>query len=248
MKKCFSQVNRILVATNFMKKKLLKFGLEEKKISKLTFGIESDNSVAPSREKGNGKKLTIGFIGTLYFHKGADVLLKAIRLTPEDLPVSVKLYGSLEQFPSYSHMLQTIVGNDQRIEFRGTFPNERIGKILKQIDILVVPSLWHENSPLIIHSAQEAHIPVVCSNTEGVSEIIQNDFNGLLFERGNVEALSEIIQRLCHNREIVKRLSRNAKKPKSIVTYVNELEQVYDSLVNHDVRVTNVFQQNQNGE
>lgn len=241
MKKVFSQVDRILVATDFMKKKLCSFGLEANRISKLTFGIEDNNDPSSFSEKGIGKKLTIGFIGTFYFHKGADILLRAIRLTPEDLPICVKLYGSLEQFPGYSNLLKTIAKGDRRVEFCGTFPKDHIRKIFDHLDLLVVPSRWHENSPLVIHSAQAAHVPVLGSNAVGINEIIQNNSNGFLFERGDAKALSEIIQRLCHDRTIFKRLSKNIQKPKSIVSYGDDLIQVYSDVLNHGRHVAYKF-------
>ena len=232
MKRLISGVDRVLAATRFMGDKFLEFGLKENRISQLTFGIElGDGNLQPVK-KGNGKNFTVGFIGTLYFHKGADILLKAVRQTPADLPVSVKIYGSLEQFPQYVEQLKAIAGNDRRMEFCGTFPQNRIGEILEDLDILVVPSLWHENSPLVIHVAQAAGVPVVGSNTGGVNEIIQDGLNGLLFERGDAEGLSRIIQTLCDDRELVKRLSGNAQKPKTIVSYVDELEQVYRNVGN----------------
>lgn len=232
MQRLISKVDRVLVATRFMGDKFLEFGLKKSRISKLAFGIEWVHNMLPSEAKGSRKNLTVGFIGTLYFHKGADILLKAVRLAPADLSISVKLYGSLDQFPQYVNLLKTIAGNDQRIAFCGTFPKERIGEILEDLDILVVPSLWHENSPLVISSAQAAGVPVVGSNTGGVNEVIQDGLNGLLFERGDAEDLSRIIQVLCHDRMLVKRLSENAQKPKSMVSYVDELEQVYHDLVN----------------
>ena len=232
MKKRFSKVDRVLVATSFMEEKFLEFGLEKSKISKLTFGIESNDIMVYSGGKGRKRILTIGFIGTLYFHKGADILLRAVRLVPSHLPISIRLYGSLEQFPEYVKQLKTIAGNDQRIEFCGTFPKDRIGEIFEGLDILVVPSLWHENSPLVIHSAQAAGVPVVASNTGGMNEIIREDLNGFLFERGDAQGLSKIIQMVCEDRELLGRLSENSQKPKSIVSYGDELERVYHNVTN----------------
>ena len=231
MRKLMGKVNRILVATDFMREKFLEFGLQEDKITKLAFGVEPGESPANSREKGKEEELRIGFIGTFYFHKGAHILLEAVRMLPRELPVSIKLYGAPEQFPEYVAKLKTLAGSDRRIAFRGTFPKEEIGKVLDEMDILVVPSLWHENTPLVIHAAQAASVPVAGSNVGGVNEIIQDGVNGFLFERGNVEELSRIIQMLCDNRGLIMRLSKKSRNPKSIVSYGAELEQVYHDLI-----------------
>ncbi len=230
MRTKFLKIDRVLTPTRFMMEKFLEFGLERDRILRVPFGIESTNGVHPSAEKGKREALTIGFIGTFYYHKGADVLVKAVRLAPADLPVSVKLYGALEQFPEYVKTLKTMAGKDERIAFCGTFPKERIGEVLEDLDILVTPSLWHENSPLVIHAAQAAGVPVVGSNIGGVNETIRDGLNGLLFERGDAEALSRILERVCRDRGLVRRLSENAQPPRSMVSYGNELEEIYAGL------------------
>ena len=182
--------------------------------------------------KGTEKHLRIGFIGTLYHHKGAHVLLEAVRSLPTDMPLKVKIYGELEQFPEYARTLRSIAGNDHRIEFCGTFPNTRIGEIFYGLDVLVVPSLWYENSPLTLSFAQAARVPVVATDSEGMNEVIADGENGFLFEKGDVKGLADIIRMLCNDRVLVKQLSDHARQPKSISSYVDELERIYDDVVN----------------
>jgi glycosyltransferase involved in cell wall biosynthesis len=70
-------------------------------------------------------------------------------------------------------------------------------------------------------------VPVVATNSEGMKEVIADGENGLLFEKGNVKALADIIRTLCNDRSLIKKLSDRAKPPKSISTYVDELERIY---------------------
>jgi len=178
------------------------------------------------------KRLRIGFIGTLYHHKGAHVLLEAVRSLPTDMPLKVKIYGDIKQFPEYTETLRSVAGNDHRIEFCGTFPNAAIGEIFYDMDVLVIPSLWYENSPLVLSFAQAAGVPVVATDSEGMNEVIAGGENGFLFEKGDVKGLAEIIRMLCNDRPMVKHLSDHARKPKSISSYVDELERIYDDVIN----------------
>jgi glycosyltransferase involved in cell wall biosynthesis len=232
MKKRMNQIDRVLVATRFMEKMLLRSGLEAGRIRHVPFGIDHTHITRVSA-KGTEKHLRIGFIGTLYHHKGAHLLLEAVRSLPADMPLKVKIYGDLEQFPEYARILRSAAGNDHRIEFCGTFLNPGIGEIFYGLDVLVIPSLWYENTPLVLYSAQAARVPVVATDLGGLNEVITDGENGFLFERGDVKGLSDIIRMLCNDRSVVKRLSDHAGQPKSIPSYVDELERIYDDGINN---------------
>jgi glycosyltransferase involved in cell wall biosynthesis len=217
---------RIAVATEFMAAILIDFGAKSEQIVRLPFGIDTKN-IQAGGPKSSDKELTLGFIGTLYYHKGAHVLLEAFRKLPEDLPAQIRLYGDMGQFPEYVSYLRSIAGNDQRIKFCGTFPGEEVGSVLHELDILVLPSLWYENSPLVLHMAQAANVPVIATNLGGMNELIEDGMNGMLFEPGDADSLGVIIRSICDNREQTKFLADNAVKPKRIKNYVDELEDIY---------------------
>lgn len=230
MKTRMNRTRVVLVATRFMGELLSRYGLETKRIRHVPFGIDSTRITRMS-PKGSEKHLRIGFIGTLYQHKGAHVLIQAVRLLPATLPLKVSIYGDLDEFPDYAETLRALAENDGRISFCGTFPPAEIEKILYEMDVLVVPSLWHENSPLILSLAQAAKVPVVATDSPGISEIITNGDNGLLFEKGDVKGLAAIVSKLCHERATVRLLSDRARAPKSIAAYVDELEGIYDEVL-----------------
>ena len=117
------------------------------------------------------------------------------------------------------------------IRFCGVFPNEQIGKIFAKLDVLVVPSIWYENTPLVIYSAQEAGCPVIASNLGGMAEVVEHEKNGLLFEVGNVTSLAATIERLSGDRRLLRQLAANAVEPKSISDYVNELVTIYSNVL-----------------
>jgi len=219
----------VLVSTRYMAERLRSFGLEEKRICYTPFGIDRGvEGTIPN--KGLERDLRVGFIGTLAFHKGAHVLLEAVRLLPPDLSLKVKVYGRIDEYPEYTERLKRAAEGDRRIEFCGTFPNRKMGEVFHDLDVLVVPSLWIENSPLIIYSAQAWSVPVIVTNLPGMSEVITDGENGFSFEKGDILGLSSIIERLCKHRQLVGQLSRQATKPKSIKAYVDELEDIYSNI------------------
>jgi len=226
-----NRIDAILVATGFMGETLARFGVERERIRRVPFGIPGGGRTSPpAAERGGRKTFRAGFIGTLYEHKGAHVLLEALRRLPEDLPVEVLLYGDAAWFPSYGERLRSLAGGDGRVRFCGTFPGERTGEVLGGMDVLVVPSLWHENSPLVILEAQRAGVPVIASRVGGTSELIREGENGFLFERGDDGELARVLERLCRDGDLAGRLSRNAPAPRTMESYAGEIEGIYRAL------------------
>jgi glycosyltransferase involved in cell wall biosynthesis len=223
-------VHRVTVQTRLMEDILRTNGLRAPKVTFLPFGI---NITGLSRKAlaGPEARLRVGFIGTLYEHKGAHILLDAVRSLPTEIPVALKIYGNESEFPEYAARLRRISANEPRIEFFGTFPNDRIGEIFSSLDVLVVPSIWYENTPLVIYSAQACGCPVIASNLGGTSEVVAHEENGLLFEAGNVDALAQAIRRLACDRTLLRKLGEQARKPKSIAEYAAELENVYKEIL-----------------
>ena len=80
------------------------------------------------------------------------------------------------------------MGRDPRIRFRGLVTGEAQTRLWDSLDLLVLPSLWWENSPLVLHEALAAGVPVVASRTGGVPEILPAG-TGVLVEPGDVEGL-----------------------------------------------------------
>lgn len=229
LKARIDKLNKVLVPTKLMQEILLNNGVDSRLMLRQSYGLDLEN-IKPSNNKGDKDTICIGFIGTLYEHKGVHLLIEAIKTLP-DIKLELKIYGDLKTAPHYVDKLYTLIDNDQRIKFCGTFPNHEIGNIFLGIDVLVVPSIWYENAPLVIYSAQMAQCPVIATNLGGMSEIIKHEINGLLFEKGNISELASCIRRLSEDRLLLKSLSVNAVRPKSIQEYANELEYIYECVV-----------------
>lgn len=70
----------------------------------------------------------------------------------------------------------------ERISWEGEYANEQIvPRVFNHVDAIVVPSIWLENSPLVIHEAQQARVPVITADAGGMAEFVQHEVNGLLF-------------------------------------------------------------------
>lgn len=223
-----NRIDLVLVPTRLMENILKGNGLDYRRVVFCPYGINLKH--IEKRPQITGARLRVGFIGTLYEHKGVHVLIRAVRSVP-NLPLELKIYGRQDEFPEYVQELKRLAGDDERVQFCGTFPNCEIGRVFTGLDCLVVPSIWYENTPLVIYSAQAAACPVVASNLGGMTEAVHHNVNGLLFEPGDVDGMASLLNRLCSDPSILLRLSAKAIKPKSSEEYATQVEDSYRRLV-----------------
>jgi glycosyltransferase involved in cell wall biosynthesis len=67
---------------------------------------------------------------------------------------------------------------------------------MSELDVLAVPSRWHENAPGVIFEAFAVRLPVVATDLGGLSEFARHEENGLLFELENASDLTRQLRRL----------------------------------------------------
>ncbi len=171
----------------------------------------------------------IGFVGTLVHHKGPHLLLEAARYWPGGL-FEIEIHGSLNTFPGYSLQL-TESADGLPVRFCGAFEPSRSASIYGRFDLLVVPSLWPENSPLVIHEAFLAGVPVAAAATGGIPELITDGVNGVLFEPGSARSLADAVRPLIEDPARLRRLASARPAVKSIEADAREWEQRYEALV-----------------
>jgi len=224
-----NHLNGLLVPNKFMKEFLMRYGVEPGLIHERAFGIDMNLSVQNRQYKSHQAKLRVAFIGTLAPHKGCHILVDAFKKLPEG-SATLKIFGQLTDFPGYVGKLKALASKQKSIEFCGTFPNSEMVEIFKDIDVLIVPSIWYENTPLVLYSAQAAQCPVVVSNLPGLTEVVQEGENGLLFVTGNSVDLARQLHRLISEEGLLQRLSIHARPPKSTKSYVDDLLSMWQSV------------------
>ena len=74
------------------------------------------------------------------------------------------------------------LGAEKTIEWRDEYRNEDIVQdVFEHCDCIVVPSIWDENSPLVIHEAQQVRVPVITSGYSVISLPSPHTFSFLSF-------------------------------------------------------------------
>lgn len=229
--KSISRINRldsILAPNAFMRDKLISYGVDPQLVREVGYGVDLPQDVVTAPARPADAPLRIGFIGTLASHKGAHVLLDAFSRLPPGT-ATLRIHGAGSEFPGYVSRLHEAARLISGVDLAGTFRSVDIFSVLAEMDVLVVPSLWLENTPLVVFSAQAAGVPVVASDFPGLACAVRHEIDGLLFAPGNAEALAGLLTRLATSPASLDTLRKQVRPPKSTATYVNELLQTWQA-------------------
>ena len=182
------------------------FGIPEGKLTYLDYGFHRERM--EGRNRPGGEPFTFGYIGTHIAAKGVDHLIGSfgrlsggavLRIWGRDRGVETAGLKSLaESLPGSAA---------ERIEWMAEYRNpDIVSEVFDRCDAIVVPSIWAENSPLVIHEALQAGVPVITADYGGMAEYVHHERNGLLFAHRDPTSLAEQMQRMVDNPELARRL------------------------------------------
>jgi len=167
-------------------------------------------------------------LGRLDPAKGVDVLIKSIQCDKR-LPVALDIYGVSPKDNNSSYVLELDQRskNDNRIKFKQRVPNDKIVDLLRQYDVLAVPSQGLETGPLVVLEAFAAGIPVIGSNLGGIAELVKHEINGILVESGSIKAWYHNIKKLYGDHTILQNVTRGIDSHASVNEVGNKVLKLY---------------------
>lgn len=234
LRRMFESADGVVSNSRFLKEMFVSRGFHPRRFFHLRQGLDTDSG-GTDREKDPAAHLRIGYIGQIARHKGVALLVQAFqRLQTEGPMPKLLIYGDMEKFPRFARYLHHLVDKDERIEFAGTFKNDQIMQVHRGLDVLVVPSVWYENSPNVILEAFAAGTPVVASDIGGMAELVQHEVNGLLFSTGDVADLAHQLQRVLAQPVILKSLKQGIPPVKTVQAEMADLVRIYYSVMERD--------------
>lgn len=154
-------------------------------VSKEQFAVKPNFTRVPEISKPIKREKHFLFIGRLSEEKGLITLLDAF----SGLPFSLQIAGD----GPLKAIVEQYAFKNTNISYLGTLNNEQVSKHLRTTQALVFPSICYETFGLVIIEAFANHTPVLASNIGAPQSLIQDGFNGFLFETGNVRALKEAV-------------------------------------------------------
>ena len=217
-----SKSDLVTAPSQFVIDKLREAGLfRNVRTIKLPLGIEINDK---KPEKGY-ETIEVLYVGNLSRHKGLHVLIKAFKeLKFENVRLHVVGKGKDES------EFRMMAKSDPRIIFHGFLPEKELLQLYRKVNIVVLPSIWYDNSPMVIYESLANGTPVIGSRIGGIPELIEEGINGYLFEAGNAYQLKKILEYLIENPAELRRLENGAiesVKKYDIRKYIETLEELF---------------------
>jgi len=179
-------------------------------------------------------------IARLVRKKGIDVLIEAVALLANPFPeLRAEIIGA-GPLADELCILAEDRGVRDRVQFLGAKSSQEVDLALRGASMFVLPSRIatdgdREGMPTVLLEALARGLPVISTNTSGISEVIQNGRTGLLVPPDDPSALALAIARLWKDRSLARKLgdvgraliaerfspSRNAKLLQALFEHAN---------------------------
>lgn len=175
------------------------FGISQDKIKYLDYGF--DHSRLYGRQREREGRFVFGYIGRHHPSKGIHDLIDAFSMV-EKGPI-LRVWGRSEGQVTQSLLRRANESdNHHQIEWLPEYANENIvEEVFNHCDCVVVPSVWDENSPLVIHEAQQCGVPVITADHGGMGEYVLDGVNGLTFTHRDSTSLGEAMRKAINDPE-----------------------------------------------
>lgn len=226
LRRRLAAADTIVAPTAFLRDVFVRNGAPADRVRHLAYGVDAGalrDDVARLRPA--ARPLTFGFFGSYAPHKAPHVLVDAMASVRGECRALLR--GRSSDFVDYSTPLQERAGRDPRVTVGAPFAREELAQALSEIDVLVVPSTWHENAPFVVLEARAAGLPVIASRFGGLTEVVKDEVDGELFEPGDSDDLARRLQRLVDEPDRLRRYREAVAPPKTLQDAVDEFEVVY---------------------
>ena len=190
----------------------------------------------PDGTPASSGRLRIGYVGSLVWHKGIHVLHRrgaiaaGVRVRADDLRrpgvsrpnMRLGCARPLPGCPSLS----------------GSHSSPKMLRgCTRRSTCSWCPSLWLENSPLVIHEAYQSGRPVIGSRIGGIAELVREGWDGLLFEPGSSQALGDALRRVIAEPAMPSAFASRLPRVKAIADDCLEWEARYAEVIKGTISI-----------
>ena len=186
--------------------------------------VLAKKAAAPARDG-----LHIGYIGSLGWQKGIHVLIAAVNQLPTE-NVTLTIYGSLDTFPDYVTQLRQMVRHPG-ITFAGRVSRDDVWAAIAECDVMVMPTLWYEASPLTIDEVFAVQVPLIASRVGALPEKIEDRVNGRFFPPGDSATLAQILLEYYQDKSHLHHLKAGIKPVRTIKKHLQDIETIYTQII-----------------
>ena len=170
--------------------------------------VAGDDPLPPVPPPGRN---TFAFFGQISPYKGLPILFDAAkRLISRGFgSFNIDVFGSMLFLSGDQELAirKRFAEIESHVQVHGAYRYQDVIALMQTVDWVIVPSIWWENSPLVIQEAFAARRPVICSNIGGMAEKVRHEIDGLHFRVGDPISLADTMIRACTEPGLHERLS-----------------------------------------
>jgi glycosyltransferase involved in cell wall biosynthesis len=222
-------VHRFLSPSRFLRERYLEWGLPAGQVEHLPTGV--DPALIGGTRSPRGERIRVAFLGTLIPAKGPGLLCEAWARLPAATRerARLELVGSPRHAPGYQRELRALAER-AGASLRPPIAREEVADFLRATDLLVVPSLWFENAPLVILEALATRTPLLVSRLGGMAELVEEGRSGFGFAPGDADDLAARLAELVDAPERLDALYRPPVEVPTREQHLDRLEAIYREL------------------
>jgi len=196
----FGAVDGFVSPSRFLAGRFVEWGIPADRIAVIENGLRACGQPAPARRRRAGDRSWVfGYFGQITPFKGLPTLLDLADQIAgyEELPERIRLrvHGNMVgQSQAFLDRFAAAVDRHPHLSYAGPYENSDVPRLMADCDYVVVPSIWWENSPVVIQEAHATGRPVICSGIGGMAEKVGDGISGLHFSPGDPHDLLRAIE------------------------------------------------------
>jgi glycosyltransferase involved in cell wall biosynthesis len=230
----FELVDHFIAPSAFLAERYIAWGVPPAKISVIENivyrSVKRGTDIADDRDG----PLRVGFFGQVSELKGIGVLLEAAKFLEKqnEFGVVIEIFGdySIQPMEFQQDFLTRLNSAGRNVVFHGPYDQDRVDDLMQSVDIVVMPSIWWENSPVVIQEALRNRRPILCSDIGGMAEKVRDGLDGFQFPVGNSVALASLLIKIAEKPTYLSDLDRTMRSPDRVEDAADRFEHLYASL------------------
>ncbi|GAA6135059.1 glycosyltransferase family 4 protein [Oceaniserpentilla sp. 4NH20-0058] len=230
----FELVDHFISPSHFLIDRYKAWGIAEEKMTMIENGQPKAINSDPRPLASGEKRGRFAFFGQINPFKGIDVILEAFASLSEDLreQVHLDIHGANLHLQEESFqekvngLLEELSGV---VTMHGSYEPHEMPRLLAECDWMIIPSIWWENSPMVIQEAYNHGRPVISADIGGMAEKIIDGKTGYHFRRGSHQSLASVIEKAVTTDQW-SRIHNNIVKPINIEECAHEHFKVLENV------------------
>ncbi|MCB2013827.1 MAG: glycosyltransferase family 4 protein [Sphingobium sp.] len=217
LKRFFRLVDQFISPSHFLSERYAQWGIDADRIAVIENGVPDleRRGTLPYPDTDDG--LVFGFFGQISRLKGINVLFDAAAELVDEKDIRIEIHGDYSSQPEefQREFQERLKDAPPNLVYMGPYDNRHVDRLMQSVHAVLVPSIWWENSPLVIQEAFANRRPLICSDIGGMAEKIRDGIDGFHFQAGNGRSLAAVLKKIAREPKALNKMPDNIIQPKA---------------------------------